>query len=115
LNLLLRWKAQCGDIILPRGEYSVHVSRDACQINLSGGGNDFKLPAHKRPTRARIKHVKLQFQPSLGAATWVLSVSTPPNVEFFCLLKMLNIEDEKEKEKEKERLRLLMKGRISGG
>ncbi len=111
LNLVLRWKALSGDVLIPRGEYSVAVNRDQSMITLHGHGSDFKIPALKRPTKAKVKQVRLVFQPSLGAATWILSVCTPPNVEWFCHLKVVNQEDEREKAKEKERLRLLRIGR----
>ena len=111
MNIVLRWKAQCGDLTVPKGEYMVGVSRDTSQIVLTGGGSDYKLVASKRPTRSKIKHVKLQFQPSLGAATWSLSISTPPNTEWVALLKMVGQDDGKddeEDEKERERMRKIL-------
>ncbi len=107
MNLYLKWKAQCGDVLIPRGDYSVAIHRDLSMITLLGNGSEFKLNAQKRPTKAKIKQVRLVFQPSLGSIAWVLSVCTPPNVEWFCHLKMIKQEEEREKEKEKERLRLL--------
>ncbi len=111
MNLLLRWKAASGDVVIPKGEYSVSVSRDMGFITLHGHGTDYRIHAQKRPTRTKVKQVRLQFQPSLGAATWILSVCTPPNVEWFCHLRMVNQEEESQKAKEKERLRLLRLGR----
>jgi hypothetical protein len=68
--------AECGKVIIPRGDYMVSLRSESGEICLSGGGKDFRLPAKKRRIKVKTKTTSISFY-SGGGRTWTLMVTTP--------------------------------------
>jgi len=79
--------AQCGQIIIPRGDYWVSLRNESGEINLAGGGKDYRLPAKKRRTKVKGKTTTVTFYCG-GGTCWSLVISTPKFGEWIAMLEV---------------------------
>lgn len=85
MKITLTSDATCGNVMIPKGEYLVALLPDMGQINLAGGGKDYKIPAVRRRTAGRTRITTISFY-SGGGRTWSLVVSTPKNGEWVAFI-----------------------------
>ena len=83
INLLKN--AICGDVRIPKGEYLPALLPEQSQINLAGGGKDYKIPAIRRRTAARTKVTNISFY-SGGGNIWSLVIITPKHGEWIAYI-----------------------------
>ncbi len=85
MKITLKDDATCGKVIIPKGDYMVALISDSQQINLAGGGKDYKLPATKRRTAGRTRVTTVSFY-SGGGNSWSLIVTTPKHGEWIAMI-----------------------------
>jgi len=87
LKVRLSRAAICGNIEIPEGEYMVALQSESGQINLAGGGRDYKIPATKRRNNSKSKVTSIQYY-SGGGKIWSLVVQTPKHGEWVAMLEV---------------------------
>lgn len=85
MKITLKDDATCGKVIIPKGDYMVALLSDSQQINLAGGGKDYKLPATKRRSASRTRVTTVSFY-SGGGNGWSLIVTTPKHGEWIAMI-----------------------------
>lgn len=81
MKIQLKNPASAGGITIPPGEYMVALLTESREINLAGGGHDYRVPAKKRPNKRPVKVLDVQFY-SLGGTSWTILVKTPKQGEW---------------------------------
>lgn len=76
MKIQLSRDAQCGNTLIPKGDYWVSLRNESNEFNLSGQGKDIKIPAKKRRAKVNTKTTQVAFY-SGGGRTWSLVITTP--------------------------------------
>lgn len=87
MKITISKDAICGKIFVPKGEYLVALATDTQQIMLTGGGNQFKVPAVRRRSSGRTKITTVSYS-SGGGAIWSLVVSAPKLGEWISMFEV---------------------------
>ena len=81
MKIKLKEEASAGNVVIPAGEYSVALLSEMQQINLVGGGKDYKIPAIRRRGTAKTRSTTVSFY-SGGGKSWSLLIQTPKHGEW---------------------------------
>lgn len=94
MKIMLKAQASIGDLQIPAGEYFVGIQTDTREITLTGHGQNYRVPAIKRPSKAKNRVTDVQLY-SMGGPTWTLLVKTPPQGEYVAFVKYEKDDDKR--------------------
>jgi hypothetical protein len=85
MRIAILKKAISGGVMIPPGEYWVHLRPDTQEIALLAHGMDLAIPATRRSHRTRARNEAVMFYSS-GGTIWSLIVMVPKLGEWIALI-----------------------------